>query len=298
MEKNDNSLKSEITRLKCEKVGHNLLVCFICTAKDCKSRFLCPKCLILEGEHNKLHNTFFKEISTFFNEFEKKKDINLAFVEDDSSELKKKKMEVQKSLKEFEMKRMTIEKNLSELSTKFLGECEANLFNGFKQFKNSFDQSIKKFLNQKISSFKLYEEELEEELIRLDVTSNKINVKDAFMRSNSIGNNKKEDKKDFKRLQSKKSLTQEEYLHSLVENLIFSGEGKKRCNDLFNNELENNKNLSKHKYVYNFIFMCLDLHKNYKEYFEKNIFLNIKNEVDSFISRCKVITEEIGKVDI
>ena len=66
------------------------------------------------------------------------------------------------------------------------------------------------------------------------------------MRSNSIGNNKNQDpKKDPKKLQNKKSLTQEEYLNSLIENLIFSGEGKKRCNDLFNNELENNKNLSK-----------------------------------------------------
>jgi len=79
----------------------------------------------------------------------------------------------------------------------------------------------------------------------------KINVKDAFMRSNSIGNNKKDDlKKDNKKLQNKKSLTQEEYLHSLIENLIFSGEGKKRCNDFFNNELENNKNLSKTTLVF------------------------------------------------
>jgi len=114
MEKNDNSLKDEITKLKCDKAGHKLLVCFICIAKDCKSRFLCPKCLILEADHNKLHNTFFKEISTFFNEFDKKKDINLALVEDDATELKKKKQEVQKALKEFEFKRLTIEKNLSE----------------------------------------------------------------------------------------------------------------------------------------------------------------------------------------
>lgn len=237
MEKNDNSLKSEITKLKCEKIGHNLLVCYICTSKDCKSRLLCPKCLILEADHNKLHNTYFKEISTFFNEYENKKDINLALVEDDTDELKKKKLEVQKSLKEFEMKRLTIEKNLSELSMKFLMECETNLFLSFKSFKNSFDGCIKKFLTQKIQSFKAYEEELEEELIRLEVTSNKINVKDGFKRSNSIGINQK-------KIQNKRSLTQEEYFHSLIENLIFSGEGKKRCNDFFNGELDNKKNLS------------------------------------------------------
>jgi len=251
MEKNDNSLKDEITKLKCDKAGHKLLVCFICIAKDCKSRFLCPKCLILEADHNKLHNTFFKEISTFFNEFDKKKDINLALVEDDATELKKKKQEVQKALKEFEFKRLTIEKNLSELSSKFLTECESTLFSAFKNFRNSFDGCIKKFLAQKIQSFKHYDEELEEELIRFEVNTNKINVKDAFMRSNSIGNNKKDDlKKDNKKLQNKKSLTQEEYLHSLIENLIFSGEGKKRCNDFFNNELENNKNLSKTTLVF------------------------------------------------
>ena len=250
MDKNDNSLKSEITLLKCEKPGHNLLVCFICTANDCKRRFLCPKCFILEADHNKIHNTYFKEITTFFNEFDKQKDINLAFVQDDETELKKKKLEVKKTLKEFEQKRILIEKNLSELSTKFLIECENNLIGAFKQFRNSFDGCIKKFLNQKIMSFKVYEEELEEELIRFEVTSNKINVKDAFIRSNSIGNNNKnEEKKNNKNVnlmnfKSKKSLTQEEYLHSLVENLIFSGEGKKRCNDFFNNELENNKNLS------------------------------------------------------
>jgi len=246
MNKNENSLKSEITRLKCEKLGHNLTVCFICTANDCKSRFLCPKCLILEADHNNLHNTYFKEITTFFNEFDKKKDVNLAFVQDDETELKKKKLEVKKTLKEFEQKRILIEKNLSEMSTKFLIDCENNLIVAFKQFRNSFDGCIKKFLNQKIMSFNLYEEELEEELIRLEVTSNKINVRDAFIRSNSIGNiNKKEEKKAIvKNFKSKKSLTQEEYLHNLVENLIFSGEGKKRCNDFFNNELENNKNLS------------------------------------------------------
>lgn len=242
MDKSDNSLKAEVTRLKCEKVGHNLLVCFICTAKECKSRFLCPKCLILEADHNKLHNTNFKEISTFFNEFEKKKDINLALVEDDVIELKKKKAEVEKSLKEFKGKHVIIEKHLLDLSSKFLFECESNLVQAFKNFRMNFDGCIKKFMSQKTASFKNYLEELEEELIRLEVTSNKINVRDAYMRSNSMS--KIEDKPNNKKLQSKKSLTQEEYLQSLIENLITSGEGKKKCNDFFNNELENNKNLS------------------------------------------------------
>lgn len=44
-----------------------------------------------------------------------------------------------------------------------------------------------------------------------------------------------------------------------------------------------------------FIFV-LDFHQNFKEFFERNIFINIKNEVDLFISKCKIITEEIGKV--
>lgn len=243
MDKNDYSLKGEVSNLKCEKVGHKLLVCFICTAKECKSRFVCPKCLILDAEHNKIHNPQFKEISTFFNEFEGKKDANLALVEDDEIELKKKKIEVQKSLKEFEAKRIVIEKNLSDLSSKFLLECEHTLINSFKAFRTNFDMCIKKFMTQKISSFKSYLEELEEELIRLEVTSNKINVRDAYIRSNSMS---KIDDKMFKEKKyvSKKSLSQEEYLQTLIENLINSGEGKKKCNEFFNNEIENNKNLS------------------------------------------------------
>ena len=282
MERNDNSLRTEINKLKCDKVGHNLLVCFICTAKDCKNRFLCPKCLILDSEHNKLHNPLFKETSTFFNELEKKQDINNAFVEDDSTELKKKKQEVQKALKEFEMKRMTIEKNLTDLAGKFFTECESTLFTAFKSFKNNFDGTIKKFLTQKIQSFKAYEEELEEELIRMDVASNKINVRDAFIRSNSIGNNKNPDpKKDVKKLQSKKSLTQDEYLNSLIENLIFSGEGKKRCNDFFNNELENNKNLSK-LLLFKFITSSI------LQIFIQTI-RNISKKTSSSISKMKLI---------
>lgn len=222
-----NPIHQELLRVPCET--HQLLVSHICTASECQKRFMCSKCLMNDAKHNKSHHPKFNDLANFFKHYENQKDSNMALVEDDMLELRLKKEKASKNIKILNEQKNILTSKLEEISINFFNECEKKFLENFNLFKKDFQKNIAIFFETKLQSFKIYEENLENEIIKLDVTSNKIGFKEGMMRSSSLSNNKK----DFKR-----SFSQENYLKQIIENMINAVQGHKISNDVFSKEID------------------------------------------------------------
>ena len=261
----EKSLQSEVSSLRCSD-HKEAQICFICTAPDCKKRMICHKCLISDLNHNMAHSAKFKDLDTFFTEMKdfSQKDTSMAVMDNsyETIELRKKKISdkilyIQKTMKSDKLLmaaegRKFIEKTLHYIETEF------------KKSLLLYEENLERFLDQKLVNLKKYEMELENELLRMNVVSNRRNSKVSLKKLSS-------------------SEIKSKSLKETIECMMFSAEGKSRSNEIIDIEIEK-ENLDP-----NFF-------KNLMKFLDDTLFVKIQEKTMDYINEVNLAMKNLGDV--
>ena len=261
----EKSLQSEISSLKCSE-HKEAQICFICTAPDCKKRMICHKCLISDLNHNMNHSSKFKDLDTFFTEMKdvSNKDSSMAVMENGYEEIESRKKKITEKIRSIEKSFKTDKLIYFAESRKFIEKTLGFLEVEFKKSLLLLEENLEKCLNQKLSSLKKYEFELENELLRLNVVSNRRNSKVALKKLSS-------------------SEIKSNSLKETIETMLFSADGKSRSNEIIDVQLENEGN-------------DINFFNKMRNFLEQDLFMKMQEKTKVYVSDMNSIIKELGEV--
>lgn len=215
--------------------------------------------------HNMTHSSKFKDLDTFFTEMHdvSHKDSNQAVIENGYEEIEARKKKIAQKIESVQKTLKSDKVILTVESRKFIEQTLNFLEIEFKKSLLLLEANLEKFLNQKLENLKKYEFELENELLRLNLVSNRRNSAVAL-----------------KKLSSSEIKTKS--LSETIECILFSADGKSRRNEIMDLQIEKENDL--------------DFFKKMKGFLDDNLFIKMKEKTKIYLNDFNSFIKEMGEV--
>lgn len=228
---------------------------------------ICHKCLISDLNHNMAHSSKFKDLDTFFTEMQdvSHKDASLAVLENGYEDIQSRKKKITERIQYIQKNIKTDKMALAVESRRFIEKTLQLLEAEFKKSLLLLEENVEKLLSQKLSSLKKYEAELENELLRMNVVSNRRNSQIAL-----------------KKLSSSEIKTKS--LKETIECMLFSAEGQSRSNEIRDLQLDKEgEDLNSFNVI--------------KKSLNENFYQKLQEKTLGYINEMNFLIKEIGQVN-
>jgi len=212
------------------------------------------------------HSIKFKDLDTFFTEMKdsSQKDSSMALMNNGYEQIDSRKKKIAEKI-EYIQKTLKSDKLLMVVEgRKFIEKTLNYLETEFKKSLLLMEDNLERFLNQKLVNLKKYEMELENELLRLNVVSNRRNSNVALKKLSS-------------------SVIKSKSLQETVECMLFSAEGKSRSNEIVDLEMEKEGNDP------NFFNKML-------KFLDDNLFVKVQEKTINYVNDINFYIKELGEV--
>lgn len=213
------------------------------------------------------HSSKFKDLDTFFTEMQdvSHKDASLAVLENGYEDIQSRKKKISERIQYIQKNIKTDKMALSVESRRFIEKTLHLIEAEFKKSLLLLEENIEKLMSQKLSSLKKYEAELENELLRMNVVSNRRNSQIALKKLSS-------------------SEIKAKSLKETIECMLFSAEGQSRSNEI--RDLQLDKEGDNDLNSFNLIKKSLD----------ESLYQKMQEKTLGYINEMNFLVKEIGQV--
>ena len=214
------------------------------------------------------HSTKFKDLDTFFTEMKdfSQKDASMAVMENGYEEIDCKKKKINEKIQYIQKSIKSDKLILCAEGRKFIEKTLGFIEIEFKKSLLLLEENLEKFLNQKLVNLKKYEFELENELLRLNVVSNRKNSKVSLKRLST-------------------SEIKSKSLKETIECMMFSAEGKSRTNEIIDVQMDKESNDP-------------DIFNKTMSFIDVNLFAKMHEKTIGYVNDVNMIVKEFGEVFI